>query len=141
MPARGLHIQLRQKPLRDVEHDVDVGVERPTCWTGSKEDVKRPRLTQRGRMYWFRARVPADLRPHYAPKTEIIVSLKTSDPRDALGKMRVEPVKVDQEFKTARGPSSPVRAGIWKGSNRFCRQNSGADGPRCTARNRVVPKI
>lgn len=65
-------------------------------------DVKHPRLTKRGRMFWIRAKVPADLKAHYAPKTEIIYSLKTSDPREALEKVRIESVKVDQEFATAR---------------------------------------
>lgn len=64
--------------------------------------MKHPRLTKRGRMYWIRAKVPADLKAHYAPKTEIIYSLKTSDPREALEKVRIESVKVDQEFTTAR---------------------------------------
>lgn len=64
--------------------------------------MKHPRLTKRGRMYWIRAKVPADLKAHYAPKTEIIYSLKTSDPREALEKVRIESVKVDQEFATAR---------------------------------------
>lgn len=64
--------------------------------------MKHPRLTKRGRMYWIRAKVPADLRAHYAPKTEIIYSLKTSDPRDALEKVRIESVKIDQEFSVAR---------------------------------------
>lgn len=64
--------------------------------------MKHPRLTKRGRMFWIRAKVPADLKAHYAPKTEIIYSLKTSDPREALEKVRIESVKVDQEFNTAR---------------------------------------
>lgn len=64
--------------------------------------MKHPRLTKRGRMYWIRAKVPADLKAHYAPKTEIIYSLKTSDPREALERVRIESVKVDQEFTTAR---------------------------------------
>lgn len=39
---------------------------------------------------------------HYAPKTEIIYSLKTSDPREAMEKVHIESVKLDQEFNNAR---------------------------------------
>ena len=63
---------------------------------------KHTRLTRRGRMYWFRAKVPVDLLDHYAPKKEITFSLKTSAPKEALEKVRIESVKVDQEFRNAR---------------------------------------
>jgi integrase len=53
-------------------------------------------------MYWFRAKVPADLRATYAPQTEVIYSLRTDDPRAALEKVRIESVKVDQEFALKR---------------------------------------
>ncbi|QXG80054.1 DUF6538 domain-containing protein [Rhodospirillum rubrum] len=77
------------------------------------EDVKHPRLTRRGRIYWFRAKVPADLRSHYAPKTEIIYSLKTSDPREALVRVRIASVKADQEFEVARRiPKEEVRTSL-----------------------------
>ncbi|MEO0034114.1 MAG: hypothetical protein RLZZ501_137 [Pseudomonadota bacterium] len=66
------------------------------------DDVKHPRRTKRGRMFWVRAKVPADLKAYYAPKTEIIYSLKTSDPREALEKVRIASVQIDQEFNTAR---------------------------------------
>lgn len=64
--------------------------------------MKHPRLTTRGCMFWIRAKVPADLKAYYAPKTEIISSLKTSDPREALEKVRIASVQIDQEFNTAR---------------------------------------
>lgn len=64
--------------------------------------MKHPRLAKRGRMYWIRAKVPSDLKAYFAPKTEIIYSLKTSDPREALEKVRIESVKIDQEFGLAR---------------------------------------
>jgi hypothetical protein len=57
----------------------------PMCYTGSMEEVcKHPRLARRGRVYWFRAKVPVDLRAHYAPKKEITYSLRVTDPKEAL---------------------------------------------------------
>ncbi len=67
-----------------------------------EELSKHPRLARRGQVYWFRAKVPADLRLHYAPKQEITFSLRTRDLKDALEKVRVEAVKLDQEFAVAR---------------------------------------
>jgi integrase len=67
-----------------------------------EELSKHPRLARRGQVYWFRAKVPADLRLHYAPKQEITFSLRTRDLKDALEKVRVEAVKLDQEFAAAR---------------------------------------
>lgn len=67
-----------------------------------EELSKHPRLARRGQVYWFRAKVPADLRLHYAPKQEIIFSLRTRDLKEALEKVRVEAVKLDQEFAVAR---------------------------------------
>lgn len=67
-----------------------------------EELSKHPRLARRGQVFWFRAKVPADLREHYAPKREITFSLRTSDRREALERVRVEAVKLDQEFAAAR---------------------------------------
>lgn len=53
-------------------------------------------------MYYFRAKVPVDLSQHYAPKREITFSLRTRDPREALERVRLESVKLDQEFAAAR---------------------------------------
>ena len=64
--------------------------------------AKHPRLTRRGTVYWFRAKVPVDLQNHYAPKKEITFSLRTRDPREALEKVRLEGVRLDQEFAAAR---------------------------------------
>lgn len=67
------------------------------------EDVARhTRLTRRGTVYWFRAKVPTDLRDQYGRKREITFSLRTKDPREALEKVRIESVKLDQEFKELR---------------------------------------
>jgi len=75
----------------------------PKCYTRDVEDVcKHPRLTRRGAVYWFRAKVPVDLRDHYAPKREITYSLRTKEPREALVKVRIESVKLDQEFERLR---------------------------------------
>lgn len=75
----------------------------PRCYTRDVEDVCRhPRLTRRGAVYWFRAKVPVDLRDDYAPKREITYSLRTKNPREALEKVRIESVKLDQEFNRLR---------------------------------------
>jgi integrase len=75
----------------------------PRCYTRDVDDVcKHTRLTRRGAVYWFRAKVPVDLRDHYAPKREITYSLRTKDPATALEKVRIESVKLDQEFKRLR---------------------------------------
>ena len=63
---------------------------------------KHPWLALRGRVFWFRAKVPTDLQEHYTPKREVTFSLRTSDRKEALELVRVEAVKLDQEFATAR---------------------------------------
>lgn len=65
--------------------------------------AKHPRLTKRkgSNNYQFRAKVPMDLQDHYGKK-EITDSLGTSDYREALEKVRVASVKLDQEFSEAR---------------------------------------
>lgn len=67
---------------------------------------KHPRLAKRGNVFWFRAKVPVDLRATYAPKREITFSLKTSDPKLALEKVRIASVRVDQEFSERRRPKA-----------------------------------
>ena len=64
--------------------------------------AKHPRLIRRNGVYYFRAKVPVDLVQHYAPKKEIVLSLRTRDPKQALELVRVESVKRDQEFAAAR---------------------------------------
>ncbi len=69
---------------------------------GSMEDLaKHPRLMKRGAVYWFRAKVPANLLSYYAPKREITFSLKTKDFKAAVERLRVESVRLDQEFAVA----------------------------------------
>lgn len=52
--------------------------------------------------YYFRVRIPSDLLEVYAPKKEIVFSLKTKDPKEAKARCRVEAVRVDQEFEEHR---------------------------------------
>lgn len=51
--------------------------------------------------YYFRTRIPPDLQSHYG-KSEICRSLGTSDRAQALQKVRLEKVKLDQEFSQIR---------------------------------------
>ncbi|WP_170317572.1 DUF6538 domain-containing protein [Paroceanicella profunda] len=60
-----------------------------------------PRLMRRGQTFYLRAAVPAALRPALG-KREITRSLKTRDPRDALRRVRIESVRVDEQFEAAR---------------------------------------
>ena len=61
-----------------------------------------PHLTRRGNVFWLRRKVPADLRDHYAPKTHIAFSLRTTDPKEALRVVRRETVKLDEAFEAIR---------------------------------------
>lgn len=60
--------------------------------------MKRPG----SRMFYFRAKVPVDLLDHYQPAKEITRSLKTSDPREAVRRVRIMSVEVDAEFACIR---------------------------------------
>jgi len=75
-----------------------------------KEMAKHPRLHIRknSRNYYFRAKVPIDLQEHYG-KREIAYSLRTSDPKKALEKVRIESVKFDQECAEARRKLSATK--------------------------------
>jgi integrase len=68
------------------------------------KDLSRPtRLHRRkgSRNYYFRAKVPVDLQDIYG-KREIYFSLKTSDRQEALQRVHMESVKLDQEFAEKR---------------------------------------
>jgi hypothetical protein len=66
------------------------------------DDVaKPPRLHRRGSVYYFRAKIPADLLLHFAPAKERTLSLRTSNRREAEERVRVESVKFDQEMAEA----------------------------------------
>jgi hypothetical protein len=60
------------------------------------------RLWRRGAVYHFRCKIPGDLLGHYAPRIEIKFSLKTTDRREAERRVRLESVKLDQEFAALR---------------------------------------
>lgn len=63
---------------------------------------KTPTPSLRGRTYYFRLRVPHDLLPVYAPKKEIVASLKTQDFNQARENARQLAIKIDQDFKEQR---------------------------------------
>jgi integrase len=66
-----------------------------------KDMAKYPRLHRRGNRYYIRAKVPMDLQAHLG-KQEIKYSLDTSDYREAVRRLGVESLKVDQELAEAR---------------------------------------
>jgi integrase len=59
------------------------------------------RLYRRGDVYYHRASIPADIAATY-PKTEETFSLRTKDHADAILKVRVAAVEVDQRFDAHR---------------------------------------
>lgn len=60
-----------------------------------------PRLYRRGATYYHRAAIPVDIADTY-PKSEKTFSLRTKDYQDALKRVRVEAVRVDQLFDEHR---------------------------------------
>ena len=60
-----------------------------------------PRLMRVGHRFHLRVKVPKDVREAVG-KTEVWKSLGTSDPKVALERVRVESVRVDQQFAEAR---------------------------------------
>ncbi len=63
--------------------------------------AKYPRLHHRGSRYYIRVKVPMDLQAHLG-KREIKYSLGTSNYREAVERLGVESLKVDQELAQAR---------------------------------------
>lgn len=65
--------------------------------------AKHPRLHKRkgSDNYYFRAKVPADIREAFG-KSEVCFSLKTSNYREALERVRIESIKFDQECAEKR---------------------------------------
>ncbi|UWQ99038.1 site-specific integrase [Rhodobacteraceae bacterium S2214] len=59
------------------------------------------RLYRRGAVYYHRAAIPNDIKETY-PKAEEVFSLKTKDHAEALQKVRVAAVEVDQRFANHR---------------------------------------
>jgi hypothetical protein len=71
------------------------------------EDVpKHPRLQKRGSRYFLRVKVPTDLRSAIG-KREIRKALGTSDPREALKRVRKASVEADAVFETYRVRTAP----------------------------------
>jgi len=62
---------------------------------------KHTRLKRRGAVYYFRVKIPADLVEHYG-KREILESLGTKDPKEALRKVRKRSEEQEQEFDRIR---------------------------------------
>jgi len=71
---------------------------------------KHPRLHRRkgSSNYHFRARVPQDLLDHYRGKREITFSLGTSVYKEAVERVRVESVRLDEEFAEVRRKRAAV---------------------------------
>lgn len=66
-------------------------------------DVKsQTNLVRRKQVYYFRARIPEDLRDSFEGRTERTISLRTSDKAEALQRARLERLKLDQAFHQAR---------------------------------------
>jgi integrase len=76
------------------------------------EDMGRyPGLTLRGRTYYLRVRVPAELLEAYAPQKEIWRSLRTKNHKDAVERWRVARLKLDQEFDEDRARLKAAQPG------------------------------
>ncbi|HZO00129.1 MAG TPA: DUF6538 domain-containing protein, partial [Burkholderiales bacterium] len=60
------------------------------------------RLARRGAVYYFRAKIPVDLKFHFGSKREIIESLRTSNRKEAEELVRVRSVELDQQFSDIR---------------------------------------
>jgi hypothetical protein len=65
------------------------------------EPMKHTRLKRRGAVYYFRCKIPADLVEHYS-KREILESLHTKDPKEALRKVRSRSLQQEEEFDRVR---------------------------------------
>ncbi|AVC49091.1 site-specific integrase [Rhizobium leguminosarum] len=63
--------------------------------------AKPPGLVQRGRIWYYRKRVPKDLVARYG-KREIPISLDTEDYKTALGRFHEEAAKLEAEFTEIR---------------------------------------
>lgn len=63
--------------------------------------AKPPGLVQRGRIWYYRKRVPKDLVERYG-KREIPISLETEDYRTAVGRFHEEAAKLETEFAEIR---------------------------------------
>ena len=60
------------------------------------------RLVRRGAVYYFRAKVPVDLKFHFGRRREIVESLRTTNHKDAEELVRIKSVALDQRFSEIR---------------------------------------
>lgn len=63
---------------------------------------KTPTPLLRSRTYYFRLRIPTDLLAVYSPRKELTCSLKTQDCKEALARIRLKAIELDQEFREHR---------------------------------------
>ncbi len=63
---------------------------------------KQTHLVNRDGTYYFRRRIPLDLRSHYSPQKELFFSLNTKDYAEACRLSRAESVKSDNEFQRVK---------------------------------------
>ncbi len=71
----------------------------------------RPRLHERDGTYYFRAKVPEDLLPHYKSR-EVKFSLKTRDRQKAWQLTQIESIRLDQEFAMHRAKQTRASADL-----------------------------
>lgn len=78
-------------------------------------------LLRRGNRYYFRVRIPADLRPVFDRTREYKVALNTSDPAVARMRAMEEGLRAEREFERARRPllAHLPRAAVWRQNPEF----------------------
>jgi hypothetical protein len=72
--------------------------------------MSHPHLELRGRVHWYRRRIPLDLVSAYGNSREIRHSLKTSDRKEAVRLARLRSVELDNEFERKRRERAAVEA-------------------------------
>jgi hypothetical protein len=72
------------------------------------KDMSKPNyLVRRNGIYHYRRRIPADLSAHYGTQEVIKRSLRTTDPKVAYQRVKVEDLKQEQEFAEVRRKLNP----------------------------------
>ena len=64
--------------------------------------MRQTRLQKRNGTYYYRQRVPKDLVGYFTPKREFVVSLRTSDPKQARRAAFAKAHEFDQECERVR---------------------------------------
>ena len=72
---------------------------------------RHPRLQKRGSRYFLRVKVPTDLRSAVG-KREVRKALGTSEPREALKRVRQASAETDRMFEALRGKVTAAVAGL-----------------------------